>query len=215
MMIRVLSCTTLNYLYNFTHLIMPYIIAVIALVIASVGFTLFQSSNTTAVSTTAEPVAVERGVEAPNASSTTSTDTGVTGDNTTPTKTPLPTDTPPTPTPVPTPTPTPKPVPTPTPRTTAYKNGTYSAQASYRVPAGPHQMQVTITIANDKITSANIAYDARTANDGYTMSFNDSYQSEVIGQNLGSVNPSRIGGASLTTNAFNSALGSIRNQATS
>lgn len=201
---------------------MPYIIAVIALVIASVGFTLFQSSNTTIVSTAAQPVAVEQGMDTTGTSSTNTlasvdSNTSADGSDTPPGKTPLPpayTPPKPTPSPAPVPVPTPKPVPAPVPHTT-YKNGTYSAQANYRVPAGPHQMQVTVTLANDKITSVRVVYDARTAGDGYTMSFDGSYQSEVIGQNLGSVNPSRIAGASLTTAAFKNALGSIRSQATS
>jgi uncharacterized protein with FMN-binding domain len=197
---------------------MPYIIAVVALVIASIGFTLFQSSNTPVANTPAEPVATMEQpavtTDTPPTPAPTPAPTPDSSTANTPPQVPSGNTPKPTPTPAPTPAPTPKPTPTPVPvSTNKYKDGTYTTQASYRVPAGPHQMQVTVTVSNDKITSANIVYDARTANDGYTMSFNDSYKSQVIGQNLGSVSPSRVGGASLTTNAFNSALATIRTQA--
>lgn len=191
---------------------MPYIIAVIALVVASVGFTLFQSSNNPVADIQSEPIVMEvsNDTSAPTPTDTArpvNTGTPNTALKNTPTVPPA-AKTPSTPTPQPTPTPTPVPV-----NTSHFKNGTYRAQSSYRTPGGSYLMQVTFTVANDKITAADVAFDGRGANDGYSRSFSDSYQNKVIGQSLETVRPSRIGGASLTTNAFNNALASIKTQA--
>jgi hypothetical protein len=74
---------------------------------------------------------------------------------------------------------------------------------------------VNLTVADDKITNSSINFDSKGARDGYSKRFSSAYQSAIIGQDLGSASLSRVGGASLTTKAFNSALDSIRSQATS
>ena len=197
---------------------MPYIIAVVLLVVASVGFTLFQTSNNPVTNSFSEPVAIEQ----TDTTSSTPEETPIVPDVTVPSS--IPTETPaspsntlpkpkPTPTPAPAPTPAPKPTPTPAPiNTTAYKNGTYRTSSSYRTPDGQYLMEVGVTVSNDIITSTSLSF-TKGGGDSYSKKFNNSYQSTVIGRDLSTVHPSRIGGASLTTRAFNSALDTIRSQA--
>lgn len=203
---------------------MPYFITVLALVVMSVGFTLFQSQNEVAEGEP-ESQSLERMEETINALIATNTPAIITeiiedaspasetlSQSEAPSQpaTPAPSNpTPSTPTPVPA-TPTPAPV-----ITTDYGNGNYSTQSSYRTPNGTYQINVNLTIANDKITNSTISFDSKGARDGYSKRFSSSYQSAIIGQDLGSASLSRVGGASLTTRAFNNAITSICSQATS
>ena len=73
-------------------------------------------------------------------------------------------------------------------------------------------MNFSATISYDKVTNTSVSFLAG-GGDSYSKRFSNAYQSTVIGQDLGTVHPSRIGGASLTTRAFNTALDTIRQQA--
>lgn len=197
---------------------MPYIIVVIVLVVASVGFTFFQSSHTSVSNTPSQTLAVEVQKEAddiptdngtfpnPETNSSTSAPTK----DTTPVEepTPHPAKTPPSPSPVPTPSPATVPV-----NTNTYKNGTYSTKAFYRTPDGQYQMTVNLSVLDDEITDTTVSWSTG-GGDGYSKTFARSYQSTVVGKDLGTVHLSRIGGASLTTKAFNNTLDTIRSQAT-
>ncbi len=107
-----------------------------------------------------------------------------------------------------------------TPTTTAstassYKDGTYNAQASYRVPhGGSNTVSAQVTVAGGKVSDV-------TVNDSFTDGESESYvsgfeseiKSTVKGQSLADVSVSRVGGASLTSEAFNAVLDTIRNDA--
>lgn len=193
---------------------MPYIIAVLALVIIGTGYTLFQKETT-------EPTVV---LDTPSSIMATNTPETTSVPEVT-TETPLPEATNPTPTepgsnPTSAPTPT-KPNPTnpstPTPAPAVSKNdyadGTYYATKSYRTPDGTYEMTVGLTIKGDTVTNSTITYDSEGARSSYTKRFNSGYQNQVIGKDLGSINLSRVSGSSLTTAAFNNALSSIKSQA--
>lgn len=94
-----------------------------------------------------------------------------------------------------------------------YANGTYNAQTSYRTPDGTYQMTVGVTVQQDEVTATTLTFDSQGARDAYSKRFANSYKSSLIGKDLESISLSRVGGASLTTKAFNTALGSIRAQA--
>lgn len=219
------TSATLSASINFVDTTMPYIIAVLIMVLASVGFTFFKVSDNTVVADNSAPIVVSSvTTEAARVTSTSpqaefASTTGVAEaipEATTahPVTVPLPSSGTPTPTPSPTPTPTPIPTPSPTPAPVVlndYKNGTYSTRSTYRTPGGTYTMNFSATISNDTISNTSLSIDP--GSDSYSKRFINSYQSTVIGQDLGSVHPSRIGGASLTTRAFNTALDTIRQQA--
>lgn len=111
----------------------------------------------------------------------------------------------------------PVPVPPPaitTKATAIYKNGTYSATASYMSPGGQDQVAVTLTLINDIITDVSVT---PTANDStsrkYQGRFVSGYKQYVVGQNISTVKLTIVSGSSLTPIGFNSALELIKAQA--
>ncbi len=74
-------------------------------------------------------------------------------------------------------------------------------------------MNVSVTVNNDEVTASTLSFDADGSRDGYSKRFSGGYQSQVLGKELGNITLSRVGGASLTTAAFNSALSNIKSQA--
>lgn len=96
----------------------------------------------------------------------------------------------------------------------AYKDGQYTASSDYYVPGGQNTVSATVTVKNGTIASV-------TANDNYSeggsayyiYSFESSISSAASGQPLNGLSLSRVGGASLTTIAFDNVLDTIRSQA--
>ena len=91
---------------------------------------------------------------------------------------------------------------------------TQSVDVSYLTPARTsHDMTVTLTVANGIVTAATIVYDN---GDGFSNAhqerFDDAYKAQVIGQPIDGIALSRVGGASLTTGAFNDAVQQIAAQ---
>ena len=136
-----------------------------------------------------------------------------------PTPTPVVTEVTPTPTPTPTePTPaTPDTTPTtPTASATTYKDGTYTADVSYRAPDQlSHPVHVSLTIANDIVTASDVTFGTEVfgTTEIRQKSFATAYKTLVVGQSLSTINLSRVGGSSLTTNAFNEAKAKIAAEA--
>lgn len=96
-----------------------------------------------------------------------------------------------------------------------YKDGTYTKSVSYYVPHGEtNTIKVTLVVSGGVITSAttdNTYFDNESGM--YISSFESSVNSSASGQSLASYSPSRIGGASLTTEAFAEAVSGIRTDA--
>jgi hypothetical protein len=95
-----------------------------------------------------------------------------------------------------------------------YTNGTYTATGSYMSPSGEDTISVTLTLANDIITSISVTpgVGGRTSQK-YQNDFISGYKQYVIGQNITSVNLTRVSGSSLTPIGFNDALAQIKAQA--
>ena len=112
-----------------------------------------------------------------------------------------------------TPTPTTPSTTTTTPVTTTsnkYKDGTYTASATYSVPHGSNSISVNVTIANDAITNVSTNHTYKDSESGmYVDSFDSYISSKVVGKSVSSLSLSRVGGASLTTIGFNNALNTI------
>lgn len=89
----------------------------------------------------------------------------------------------------------------------------YSAVASYFTPRrDEHKVSVSLSLDGSKITDANVTYNGGDPSTPSQGTFDDAYKAEVIGKNINEVALSRVGGASLTTNAFNQAVEKIRAQ---
>ena len=96
-----------------------------------------------------------------------------------------------------------------------YADGTYRATATYFTPRNTeHEIEVVLTVADDVVTSAEVLYDGST--NAVTPShqrFDSAYTGEVVGVSLDNVSLSRTGGASLTSEAFNDAVTTIKSEA--
>ena len=97
----------------------------------------------------------------------------------------------------------------------SYKDGTYNATASYRVPGGgTNSVQVTLTVKSDTITAVSVSNNiSESQPQYYTDSFAANIESAVVSTPLKSAYASRVGGASLTSGAFDDALQAITNDA--
>ena len=97
----------------------------------------------------------------------------------------------------------------------SYRDGTYTATSSYIVPHGAqNSITGTVVVSSGKIssvTTTNDYSDHESAN--YIDWFEQEISPAVTGQDIGDVSVSRVGGASLTSSAFNDVLDTIRSKA--
>lgn len=103
--------------------------------------------------------------------------------------------------------------PNPTPDT-AVTGATFTENVSYLTPARTeHTMIVSLTIVDGVVTDSSIIYDE---GEGFSNPnqerFDGAYKAEVIGKPLSEISLSRVGGASLTSQAFNDAVAKIAAQ---
>ena len=95
-----------------------------------------------------------------------------------------------------------------------YNNGTYTANATYFTPKRvQHNISVTLTINDDVITAADVLYDDAEAKTPSHTGFDGAYEQLVLGVEIDNLDLARVGGASLTTVAFNEALADIASDA--
>ena len=194
---------------------MPYIIIVLALVFVGVGFTVFKSPyipNELPNIVVSEDLPDSVEIVATGTTMVTEESPTKTEEASTPLEPPVKAPVAAT-TPTPTPAPTPVVKETPVVASNTYTNGTYDTNVSFRTPEDTYQMTVSMTVTSDKISATTVSFDSKGARDSYSKRFSSAYQSTVIGQDLGTVNVSRVGGASLTTRAFNNAISAIKTQA--
>lgn len=98
--------------------------------------------------------------------------------------------------------------------THTYKDGTYSTVGSYKSPAGPEEIGVTLTLKNDIITDITVTPKA-TARRSIELqtAFAASYKPLVLGKSIIGLNLGKVAGASLTPMGFNDALAKIEAEA--
>lgn len=99
--------------------------------------------------------------------------------------------------------------------TSSYKDGTYTASANYSVPHGyQNSINVSVTIKDGVISAASATHSSSDRESAeFIDSFNSSLSSKVVGQSLSGASFSRIGGASLTTDGFQTAIETVKNEA--
>jgi hypothetical protein len=108
----------------------------------------------------------------------------------------------------------PTPASTPTKPTTTYKNGTYSQTTRYTVPGEINSISATIIVENDTVVSVVTSHEyGGRESIKYITGFDASISSQIVGTKLSDAKPSRIGGASLTTTAFNQAIAAVMSEA--
>ncbi len=96
-----------------------------------------------------------------------------------------------------------------------YTDGTYTASTDYMVPHGENNtIAATITIKDGTVKSVS-TQDNYTEYESqfYIDSFKSNISSAIVGESLDGINLTRVGGASLTTNAFDAVLDTIRSKA--
>lgn len=99
--------------------------------------------------------------------------------------------------------------------TTNYQDGTYTANVSYNVPHGSNDIAVTVTVKNGSVESVKTSHDYTDRESGeYISNFETQIAQAVVGQPISSATVNRLGGASLTSQAFNQAVKQIEQQAT-
>lgn len=87
---------------------------------------------------------------------------------------------------------------------------TYVAQASYFTPRRTeHDMAITLELDGETVVGANVLYDQENAYTPAHTGFDQAYKAEVIGKNINDIDLSRVGGASLTSTAFNEGVADI------
>lgn len=91
--------------------------------------------------------------------------------------------------------------------------GNFTGAVSFFTPGEQNRITVSVTLSNNIVTAVSTSY-AATRGDSvqYQRSFDSQYKSQVIGKNISSIHLSRVGGATLTTQAFNNAITQIKAQ---
>jgi uncharacterized protein with FMN-binding domain len=100
--------------------------------------------------------------------------------------------------------------------TGTYKDGVFTADANYEVPDGQNTLTLKVTVASGKITAVEPTSDYQSGESArYIGRFDRNISGVVVGQPIDGLSVDRVGGASLTSAAFNDALDTIRNEAKS
>jgi len=95
---------------------------------------------------------------------------------------------------------------------------TFSATGNYLTPARTaHTVDLTLVLEGDTVADATIIFDGKTAAGQYSNDnqarFDAAYKTQVVGKRLSDISLSRVGGASLTSQAFNEAVATIARDA--
>jgi hypothetical protein len=106
---------------------------------------------------------------------------------------------------------------TPSVPASTYEDGTYTTEISYKVPSSQMEpMTVKLTLVNDIISDVELEFEGVIGTSRLNQAkFVGAYEPLVIGKDIDTLNLSRVGGASLTTKAFNEALIKIKADASS
>ncbi len=97
---------------------------------------------------------------------------------------------------------------------TVYKNGTYTADGTYRSPAGNETINVTLVVKDDLIVDSTVTGTSQSIkSQKYMAIFISNYKSYVVGKNIDSIKLDKVSGSSLTPKGFNDALSKIKVEA--
>jgi len=96
-----------------------------------------------------------------------------------------------------------------------YNDGTYSSSGSYDTPAGTESIDVTLTIAGDKVTDVEVVGhdDGNPDVKRYQAEFIGGISDIVVGKDIDELSVDRVAGSSLSSTGFKAALQNIKAQA--
>jgi uncharacterized protein with FMN-binding domain len=96
----------------------------------------------------------------------------------------------------------------------SYSDGTYTADGSYQAPSGTESITVELTLADDKVTDITVTPHATdpTAS-GMQANFASGIADQVVGQDIDTLNITRVSGSSLTSGGFKIAIAAIKEDA--
>ena len=93
----------------------------------------------------------------------------------------------------------------------------FTASASYLTPSRTqHTVDVSLALEGTIVRDVTVLFDGQPEGEFSNSNqerFHRTYVAEVVGKNIADVSLSRVGGASLTSTAFNEAVQTIRNEA--
>ncbi|WP_166868947.1 hypothetical protein [Salinibacterium sp. ZJ70] len=96
----------------------------------------------------------------------------------------------------------------------AYADGTYSAEGGYVSPGGQQKVAVELTLENDIVTAVTVTPEGQ---DPQSLQFQEKFAGgiadAIVGQDIDTLNVSRVAGSSLTSGGFNDALATIKAEA--
>ena len=95
-----------------------------------------------------------------------------------------------------------------------YKDGTYEAIGNYTSPGGAETIDVTLTLKDGVVESANVVSKAtRPTSKQMQASFIGGYKEQVIGKRLDELNLTKVAKSSLAPKGFNDAVAKIKAEA--
>lgn len=95
-----------------------------------------------------------------------------------------------------------------------YKDGTYSADGTYKSPNGTETVGVQLTLANGTVSAVEITEHPSNPNTRkFQGQFAGGIAAQVVGKSLDEIKVSKVAGSSLTSGGFNQAVEEIKSQA--
>lgn len=95
-----------------------------------------------------------------------------------------------------------------------YADGTYTAEGTYKSPAGQETVHVTLVLKDDVITSATFKGDATNARSIQMQgAFATGFEEAVVGKDIDTLSLSVVNGSSLTPGGFMNAVAKIKAEA--
>ncbi|MBX3195514.1 MAG: hypothetical protein KF727_10535 [Microbacteriaceae bacterium] len=96
----------------------------------------------------------------------------------------------------------------------SYADGTYTADGSYQAPSGTESITVELTLADDTVTGITVTPHATDATaKGMQSAFAGGIAAQVVGQDIDTLEITRVAGSSLTSGGFKIAIEAIKEQA--
>ena len=92
-----------------------------------------------------------------------------------------------------------------------YKDGDYDAEGTYSNPSGQSEVEVEVTLADNKITEVTVTPMAKNATSKqFQTKFAGGISDAVVGKSLDELSVSKVAGSSLTSAGFNAAIDEIK-----